>query len=93
MNGIRIVYASADRVCLKRDDVVVSAERATGVLEARRSGSGGPMSGEVMARSTRGVWTAPPSDEDYWSIDEMFSAASRMLQEAGSPRDEHPEEL
>jgi hypothetical protein len=83
MNECRIVYASGDRVCLEMDGVVVHAERAGGWIEARTSGSGGPMSGELFARSEKGAWVVAPTDADFHKVDDMFERASRILRERG----------
>jgi hypothetical protein len=81
MNECRIVYASKDRVCIEMDGVVIHAEREGNWIEARTSGTGGPMSGDLFAKSEKGLWVVAPSDADYHRIDEMFAQASRILRE------------
>lgn len=82
MNEIRIVYSSGDRVCLAKGDVVVTAERNENSLEAHRVGTGGPMSGELLARSVNGLWETGPDEAVDVLVDEMFAMASRLLREA-----------
>jgi hypothetical protein len=81
MNEFKTIYASSDRVCLGVDGIIIHAERKGKWIEARTLGTGGPMSGDLIAKSENGLWVVSPSDPDFQKINDVFGAASRILRE------------
>ncbi len=53
----RIIYSSSRRTVVTDENIVLLIEGEGGWI--RKQGSGGPLSGELLARRTEGRWSRP----------------------------------
>lgn len=65
--GARIVYRSRKRTVVTDGSIVAEIAGDSGWM--RRSGSGGPLSGEVIATMTEGLWSKSLSQDEASLVD------------------------
>jgi hypothetical protein len=75
---MRIVYAGKRRAVAAVGPITAHVEFGHEAevqwIEIRQSGTGGPMSGELISRYDEGAWSIEPSDEHRILIDHALSA-------------------